>query len=90
VPVHWKAAPEGFVILAEAAARLGTTRRLLARRIAAGELATYVDPLDHRRRLVAIADLDAYTAPQPIRGPTNSTGRAVDALAEEVGHDRSA
>ncbi len=57
---------ETFVTLREGARRLGISEPALRRRIAAGDLTSYVNPLDHRTRLVAVDALDAYGVPRPI------------------------
>ncbi len=44
--------------LSDAAAYLGTSAAKLSRLVSSGELSYSVDPLDRRRKLVSVADLD--------------------------------
>jgi predicted site-specific integrase-resolvase len=44
--------------LSEAAAYLGVSPSLISRRVKAGEIAVVVDPLDKRRKLVDVDQLD--------------------------------
>jgi len=53
-----------YLPLNEAAKRLGISGFTIRRRIAAGELAVWVDPLDRRRRLIRRRDLDRYAKPR--------------------------
>ena len=55
---------EDLVGCREAAKRLGVSPVTLRRRVNRGELATYIDPLDDRRKLVRIQDLDALRQPR--------------------------
>ena len=55
-----------FVDFREAQARTGLSSRALERRIASGICRAFRDPLDHRRRIVPVEDLDRLTAPVPI------------------------
>ena len=48
----------------EAAKRLGVSPVTLRRRVNRGELATYVDPLDDRRKLLRVQDLEALRQPR--------------------------
>ncbi len=56
-----------FLPFRSAADRLQVSQELLRRRVKAGELATFSDPLDSRKRLVRIADVDRLRQPRPIR-----------------------
>lgn len=47
-----------FIRATEVERRTGLSSRSLDRRLAAGEIPTYRDPLDRRRRLIAVEDLD--------------------------------
>ena len=53
-----------YLTLNEAAKRLGISAFTVRGRIAAGELAVWVDPLDRRRRLLRRRDLDRYARPR--------------------------
>ncbi len=53
-----------FLPMNEAAKRLGISEFTIRGRIAAGELAVWVDPLDRRRRLLRRRDLDRYARPR--------------------------
>ncbi len=50
-----------YLPLAEVERRTGLPRRTLMRRLAAGTIPIYQDGRDHRRRLIAEADLPALT-----------------------------
>lgn len=54
----------------EAAQRYGTTPQTLRRRVLRGQLQTFVDPLDERRRLIRVADLEAMRRPRPAQRET--------------------
>ena len=56
-----------FLPFGSAAGRLQVSVELLRRRVKAGELATFSDPLDSRKRLVRIVDVDRMRQPRPIR-----------------------
>ena len=56
---------DNFVAVAEAARRLGVGPKTLRRRIRAGELPTWGDPLDQRRILIRVDDIDRFGAPRP-------------------------
>jgi hypothetical protein len=56
-----------FVGVVEGARRAGVSIPLIGRLIAAGKLRAYVDPLDARRKLVKVADLDRLRKPRPLR-----------------------
>jgi len=55
-----------YVSIGEAARRLGVSAFLLRRRIAAGEIRSFADPLDRRLRLLALQDLERYRTPRPL------------------------
>jgi len=55
-----------YISLTEAARRIGLSDPAFRRRVRRGEIATYHDPRDWRRRLVKLADLDAYVAARPM------------------------
>ena len=67
---------DDFVAVAEAARRLGVAPKTLRRRIRSGALATWGDPLDRRRILVRVDDLDRFGAPRP-RTPHREEAPAV-------------
>ncbi len=56
---------DDYLPLGEAAKRLGISEFTMRRRIAEGEFAVWVDPLDRRRRLLRRRDLDRYKRPRP-------------------------
>ncbi len=56
----------GFIGFGSAARHLGISEPALRRRVARGEVATWRDPLDDRRRLVRVRDLEALRSPRPI------------------------
>ncbi len=55
-----------YIPLTEVERRTGLPRRTLARRLANGDIPTYVDGRDHRRRVIAVSDLPALTSPKPV------------------------
>lgn len=60
---------EEYIPVAEAKRRLGLSDPAFARRVRRGEIVTYRDPCDWRRRVVQRVDLDRYLATmKPIRG----------------------
>lgn len=50
----------------EAAKRYGVTPHTLRRRVLRGQLQTFVDPLDERRRLIRVRDLEEMRIPRPV------------------------
>ncbi len=58
---------EDFVGHREASRRLGVSMPTLRQRVRRGDLATFVDPLDERRKLLRVQDLDALRQPRPAR-----------------------
>ena len=72
-----------FVTFLEAARLVGVTDRTLRRRVRAGDLTAFLNPLDRRERLVRLADLRTYATPQPLvpNGKGPSTAQAAPALA---------
>ncbi len=62
-----------FVPLPVAAAELGLTERALQRRVQAGALRVYRNPVDRRRYLVDRDDITAFLRPEPIRRSTHQT-----------------
>lgn len=54
---------DDYLPLGEAARRLGISEFTMRRRIAAGEIPVWTDPLDRRR------DLDRYKKPRPREAP---------------------
>ena len=55
---------DDYLPLTEAAKRLGISEFTMRRRIAAGELSVWTDPLNRRRRLLRRRDLDRYAKPR--------------------------
>lgn len=53
-----------FLCLGDAARQMKTSRTLLFRRIRSGELPAFEDPLDRRRRLIRVADLESLRHPR--------------------------
>src|SRR5688572_2096710 len=56
-----------YLSMTEAARRIGTSRIVLRRRVNREGISVFTDPLDDRRRLVRVADVDRLRQPQPIR-----------------------
>jgi len=54
-----------FLTLGEAARRIGLSGPAMRRRVHAGDLAVYSNPVDGRERLIRLADLAAYLEPKP-------------------------
>lgn len=54
-----------FVTVGEARRRLGISPRLMSRLVANGTIATYRLPVDRRKKLVKVRDLDKLTTPVP-------------------------
>jgi hypothetical protein len=54
-----------FIGSVAAAKALGVNYRTLRRRIERGELETFRDPLNDKRRLVRISDLERLRTPRP-------------------------
>ena len=65
-----------YLTLTAAARRIGTTRILLRRRVARGDIATFEDPLDDRKKLVRVSDLDRLRQPRPIHPAPVAPGDA--------------
>jgi hypothetical protein len=55
-----------FVPLHEVPARTGLSYRALRRRLAAGEIRVFRDPLDRRRRLVPLSEVEQLVDVAPI------------------------
>ena len=51
----------------EAARRYKIALLTIRRRVQRGDLAVYADPLDDRRKLLRVADIEALKRPQPAR-----------------------
>ena len=64
-----------YVGILEAARRYGTSVNNLRRRIESGALQSFSDPLDHRRRLLLVADLERFVAPRPVDAPATTDAR---------------
>jgi hypothetical protein len=60
----------------EAAQRYSTTPQTLRRRVLRGQLQTFVDPLDERRRLIRVADLEEMRRPRPAQVKNAATTAA--------------
>jgi len=58
-------APEGYITLAEARARLGVAKATITRMVQDGRLPTFDHPRDRRVRLTRIEDLERLGQPQP-------------------------
>ena len=55
-----------YIGSAEAARRCGVSEWTLRQRVRRGDVAVYRDPLDDRRRLLRVADLERLAAPKPL------------------------
>jgi len=62
-----------FVPARMAARLLGVSGHTLRKRLNSGDLPAFVDPLDHRRRLVRLDDLEAFRQPKPREMPRRET-----------------
>jgi excisionase family DNA binding protein len=58
---------DGMVTIEEAARREAVSEQTIRRRIASGELPSFVSARDKRRRLVTTADLDRVFRPTPVQ-----------------------
>ena len=58
-----------LLTIREATKAFGVSDFTLRRRIAAGELTTFVNPLDRRARLLDAAELERYAAPRRLPMP---------------------
>ncbi len=58
-----------FVPMKEAAARVGLSELALRRRVQEGRLPAYENPVDRRRYLIRLADLDRFLEPKPVGHP---------------------
>ena len=61
--------PPAMMTTRAAAAHLGCSSHLIGRRAAEGQLPRYADPLDRRRRLVAVADVERLLTSRPVAAP---------------------
>ena len=61
-------APEGYLTLAEARARIGVAKATITRMVQDGRLPTYDHPRDRRVRLVKIEDVERLSRPVPTEG----------------------
>jgi excisionase family DNA binding protein len=68
-----------FLDVEQAAELLGVTRFTISRLIRAGELTTYVSPLNRRKKLLRRDDVEALRQPVPIA--PEGTKKAVAAAA---------
>jgi hypothetical protein len=58
---------EEFVGTRQAASLLGVAPLTLRKRIGLGQVPTFVDPLDDRRKLIRRSDLETLRHPRPAR-----------------------
>jgi len=58
---------DGLVTCGEAARRLNVSPPTLRKRIRRGELEVFTDPLNDRKRLVRVRDLEPLRHPRPVR-----------------------
>ncbi len=56
---------DGLVTSGEAARRLGVTPPTLRKRIRRGDIEVFIDPLNDRKRLVRVSDLEPLRHPRP-------------------------
>jgi excisionase family DNA binding protein len=56
-----------FVGHREAARRLNVSQPTLRARVRRGDLTTWKDPLDDRRKLLRVSDLEDFLQPRPAR-----------------------
>jgi hypothetical protein len=56
-----------FIGHREAARRYGVSVPTIRRRVQRGQLETFVLPLDDRKKLIRVRDLEALMRPQPVR-----------------------
>ena len=68
-------APEGYMTLAEARARLGVAKATITRMVNDGRLPTFDHPRDKRVRLTRVADVEQLAQPQP-RSAAGEQGKA--------------
>jgi excisionase family DNA binding protein len=57
---------DGLVTCGEAARRLNVSPPTLRKRIRRGELEVFIDPLNDRKRLVRVTDLEPLRHPRPV------------------------
>ena len=58
---------EEFVGCREASRRFGISAPTLRKRVRRGQLETFINPLDDRKKLIRVRDLEALMRPQPVR-----------------------
>ena len=58
---------DGLVTCGEAARQLNVSPPTLRKRIRRGELEVFIDPLNDRKRLVRVTDLEPLRHPRPAR-----------------------
>ena len=65
-----------FIGFNEAQRRFGMSLEVLRRRVARGELTLYRAPLDDRRKLLRVSDLELLQAPREVRAEKMVAGVA--------------
>ncbi len=68
-------APEGYMTLAEARARLGVAKATITRMVNDGRLPTFDHPRDKRVRLTRVEDVEQLAQPHP-RSAAGEQGKA--------------
>lgn len=59
-----------LITLREARERLGISRVTMTKLVKAGRFTVYANPVDAREKLVEVAEVEAFSRPQPIhQGP---------------------
>ena len=69
-------APEGYMTLAEARARLGVAKATITRMVNDGRLPTFDHPRDKRVRLTRVEDVERLAQPQPRLTAAGEQGKA--------------
>ncbi len=69
-------APEGYLTMAEARARLGVSKMTMAKVVKNASVQTYEDPRDARIKLLKIEDVERLAQPRPRAVAESEPGKA--------------
>jgi hypothetical protein len=67
---------DGHIGFNEASRRFGMSLEVLRRRVERGDLQLYRDPLDDRKKLLKVRDLEALRQPRPVASRQEVTSTA--------------
>ncbi len=65
MPDGGRPAPEGYLTMAQARARLGVSKMTMAKMVRAANVQTYEDPRDARIKLLKLEDVERLAQPRP-------------------------